>query len=271
MYRREGPTCMGRLLFLIVGALGILIILWAMGVIDPLAGMFGQPGATVNAPGPAIVQQLRARNEWVTFSYQADQLIEASREGNFLQNLLFGDRILLQARGEVAGGVDMSQLKDSDIVINGTSITMNLPPARVIYTRLDNDQTRIYDRTRGWLSKGDVNLESSARVYAEQSILQSACDAGILDRAATTAKTNVSDLLQAAGFTDITVTVSKVGDCAGSANGVINQPQAQFTPEPTAVAPVPVATPSGGASVPVVDATPTTSGGLSGTAVPVSP
>ncbi len=265
MYRRQGPGCLSGLIMLVALGLGILVIMSLTGIINPIGQLFGNPPAQVNAPGPAIVQQLRARNEWITFSYQADQLIEASREGNFLQNLLFGDRILLQARGEVAAGIDMSQLQDNQIISSGSAITITLPPARIIYSKLDNNETRIYDRERGWLSKGDVNLESDARAYAEQSITQSACAAGVLDRAAAEGRNNVSDFLKALNYTSVTVYVSKVSNCETSALQAIPTPDASFNP--TAPANIPTVTAPGG----TIPTFPPSDGGLSGTAVPITP
>lgn len=265
MYRRQGPGCLSGVMVLVAGALGILVILSLIGVVNPLGQLFSNPPSRVNAPGPAIVQQLRARNEWVTFSYQADQLIEAERDGNFLQDLLFGDRILLQARGEVAAGIDMSQLRDDQIINTGTAITITLPPARIIYSKLDNNQTRIYDRKRGWLSKGDVNLETEARTYAEQSIVQAACETGILDRAAAEGRTNVSDFLKALNFSSVTVYVSKVSNCESS--GIASTPPASASPNPTAPANIPTVT---GPALALPTVVPS-DGGLSGTAVPLTP
>lgn len=265
MYRREGPSCLGQLMLLIIGAAGVLLILWATGIVNPLDALWGNPAATINAPGPAIIQQLRARNEWITYSYQADQMIEASKDGNALQNLLFGDRLLLQARGEVAAGVDMSELDDSMILSSGTTITVTLPATRIIYSRLDNENTRVYDRQRGWLSKGDVNIESNARTYAEQSILQSACDGGVLDKAALQAQQNVADLLKASGYTVVTVNVSKVGDCVKSANSGSAATPPPVTPAPTSNASVPIATPPGG----ILPSPSPDSNSLTGTAVPL--
>jgi hypothetical protein len=264
MYRRQGAGCMSSLMMLALGGVMVLALLLVSGLLNPFAGLTNAPPAKLNAPGPAIIQQLRARDEWITFSYQADQIISAEIGGNFLQDLLFGDRLLLQARGEVAGGIDMSQLRDDAIVINGTAVTMTLPPARIIYSKIDNNQTRIYDRERGWLSRGDVNLETQARIYAEESILTSACEAGVLDRAAAQAQTNVTDLLKALSYTTVTVYVSKVSDCAGSATNAQPTPDINFNPTmppsiPTSTSPIrPTARP--------------TEGGLTGgTVVPIRP
>ncbi|MBM7845985.1 DUF4230 domain-containing protein [Herpetosiphon giganteus] len=272
MYRQRNSGCISSLFFLLIGALGIMVVLSITGLFDPIGMWFSKPQTVNNAQGPAIVQQLRARNEWITFSYQADQVIEARNEGNFFQELLYGDRILLQARGEVGLGIDMSELRDDQIVIDGKSINITLPPTRIIYSRLDNQATRVYDREQGWLSRGDVNLESNARSFAEQSIIQSACENGVLDRAAIEAQKNVSDLLYSLDYTNVTVNVSKVGDCAGSANQTA--PQQPNVMEPTAPASVPTnstAQPSV-APQPNLAPTPTSSGGsLSGTAVPINP
>lgn len=266
MYRQRNSGCISSLFFLLIGALGIMVVLSITGLFDPIGMWFTKPQTVNNAQGPAIVQQLRARDEWITFSYQADQVIEARSEGNFFQELLYGDRILLQARGEVAAGIDMSELRDDQIVIEGKSIKITLPPARIIYSRLDNQATRVYDREQGWLSRGDINLESNARSFAEQSITASACESGVLDRAAVEAQKNVSDLLYAVDYTNVTVIVSKVGDCAGSANQMATQQPNVL--EPTAPANVP----TNSTAQPSVAPTPTSSGGsLSGTAVPIQP
>ncbi|HEY1012056.1 MAG TPA: DUF4230 domain-containing protein [Herpetosiphonaceae bacterium] len=265
MYRRNGPSCMSQLTFVILGGVAVLIVLMMFNVFNPLDALMAKPEPKVTAPGPAIVQQLRARNEWITFSYHADQLINAEVGGNLLQNLLFGDRILLQARGEVAGGIDMGQLRDDMIVTNGTAITMTLPPARIIYSKIDNNETRIYDRERGWLSKGDVNLETQARIYAEESILASACEGGVLDRAAAEAHQNVTDLLKSLNYyTSVTVYVSKVSECAPPTN--VPTPGAPVNPTRPPAAPT--VTPQGGGSTPAPATAP---GGLSGTVIPVTP
>lgn len=265
MYRRNGPSCMGQLTFVIIGGVAVVIVLMMFNVFNPLDALLSKPAPKVAAPGPAIVQQLRARNEWITFSYHADQLISAEIGGNPLQNLLFGDRILLQARGEVAGGVDMSQLRDDMIVTNGTAITMTLPPARIIYTKIDNNQTRIYDRERGFLSRGDVNLETQARIYAEESVLASACEAGVLDRAAAEAHQNVTDLLKALNYyTSVTVYVSKVSECVPPTNAA---PTPGGPLNPTRPPAAPTVTPQGGGPT----AAPAAPGGLSGTVIPVTP
>ncbi|WP_054534536.1 DUF4230 domain-containing protein [Herpetosiphon geysericola] len=272
MYRQRNSGCISSLFFLLIGALGIMVVLSITGLFDPIGMWFNKPQTVNNAQGPAIVQQLRARNEWITFSYQADQVIESRNEGNFFQELLYGDRILLQARGEVGLGIDMSELRDDQIVIDGKSIKITLPPTRIIYSRLDNEATRVYDRERGWLSRGDVNLESNARSFAEQSIIQSACENGVLDRAAIEAQKNVSDLLYSLDYTNVTVNVSKVGDCAGSANQTA--PQQPNALEPTAPASVPTNNTAQPSVVPQPNLapTPTSSGGsLSGTAVPINP
>lgn len=272
MYRREGPTCLSRVLLLVIGALVVVAVLWAFDIFNPFDNLTGKPESNVGASGPAIVQQLRARNEWITFSYTADQLISAEISGNFLQNLLYGDRILLQARGEVAGGIDMSELKDDSIIVNSNAVTMTLPPARIIYSKLDNSQTRIYDRERGWLSKGDVDLESSARLYAEQSILQSACEAKVLDRAADQAKVNIEDLLKAVGYTSVTVYVSKMSDCEQTGTN-IPIPTPNPAGEPTAPPDAPLATPPQTIATPPSSNTQPTSsnGGLTGPVAPITP
>jgi hypothetical protein len=155
--------------------------------------------------------QTLARLETSVFTIE--QVIEAERAGNVFQNLLFGDRILLIAHGQVIAGVDLSLLSEPDVVITGdNAVRLTLPPSEIFIATLDNEQTRVYDRNRGLLSRGSTQLETEARQAAEASILQAACDQGILERAAADARTQITALLRLLEFEDVEV-IAPAGQC----------------------------------------------------------
>lgn len=176
------------------------------GIPNPLAP---QPTA-ISIDRPAVVREIRSLNRLETTTAIIDKVIEAGQEGNALYNLLLGDRIILIAAGEVIAGVDLSKLRDEDIILSpdGSTATITLPPAEVLVSRLDNEQTQVYDRERGILTKGNVDLESEARRVAEQEIVRAACERGLLTRAAEDGRTRMTGLIEALGFEQVTVNTS---------------------------------------------------------------
>lgn len=160
----------------------------------------------------AIVNEIRALNRWETSSYSIEKIIDSGSTGNIFQKVLFGNRILLIAHGEVVGGFDLSKLSDSDVKTNGTAIAINLPAPQILSTRLDETQTRVYDRQKGVLVETDNNLETEARIKAVDAIYKAACTQGILDISTENAKKQLTSLLSSFGFTSVTVNIPQ-GKC----------------------------------------------------------
>jgi hypothetical protein len=79
-------------------------------------------------------------------------------------------------------------------------------------TSLDESQTRVYDRQKGFLVPSTDNLESDARASAVEKIKQAACSGGILNQATENAKKELSSLLKSLGFTYIAINIPQ-GKC----------------------------------------------------------
>lgn len=158
-----------------------------------------------NLDRDAVVQQVRSLNRLETASFTIEKIIEAGTDYNRLNEFLFGDHILLVTHGEVTAGFDLSALSEKDITIVGDSLTIRLPSPHLLSTRLDNDQTKVFDRRSGWLTKGDLNLESEARQQAESAITKAACDGKILNEANDRGKQQLETLFKTAGFTSVTI------------------------------------------------------------------
>jgi hypothetical protein len=68
---------------------------------------------------------------------------------------------------------------------------------------LDNAQTRVYSRDTGLFSSPDPNLETEVRQEAERQLEAAARADGILTLADQNARTTISSMLSALGFTSI--------------------------------------------------------------------
>jgi hypothetical protein len=171
-----------------------------------------EKGFYVNTNGTAVVKEIQKLQRLETSAFTIEKIIDAGTTGNKFQQFLYGDKILLIANGQVIAGFDFSKMTEKDIIVNGQSIIVNMPAPMVLFTRLDSSKTRVYDRSTGILSKGERDLESEARAQAEITIRQAACEGGILDSAEENGRKQMTSLMAAIGFQDITINIPK-GQC----------------------------------------------------------
>ncbi len=162
--------------------------------------------------GAAVVKEMRSLNRLETAQFTIEKIIDAGTSGSALRNFLFGDRLLFIAHGEVIAGFDLSQLSENDISISDNSINLTLPSPQILFVRLDSEQSRVYDRQQGLLTKGDKDLESAARLEAEQTIKKSACESGILTQATDNGRKQLTTILRSFGFDSVHIEIP-VGSC----------------------------------------------------------
>ena len=171
---------------------------------------FLNPTPTIMPDPVTIVHELRPLARLETMQYSVEKVITAETgQGPF--GFLFGDRLLLVAHGTVIAGVDLDKLGRDDINVgeDGT-VTIALPQAEVFITALDNERSYVFERDIGLLRRADIELESAARLAAEQEMLNAAIEDGILEQAQTNAENYLYRLLRSLDFSDVTFTVQDV-------------------------------------------------------------
>lgn len=185
----------------------LIILLWVW------QNLFHKNELVINTNRTAVIKEIRKLNRLETASFTIEKIIDAgTAENNFLKDFLFGDKILLIAHGEVVAGFDFSMMDEHSLKIENKSITFHLPPPQILFSRLDNTQTRVYDRRQGILNQDGKNLESQARQAAEQSIVKSACEGHILDAATDNARKQLTALFTTLGFTTVSLDIP-AGEC----------------------------------------------------------
>lgn len=168
-----------------------------------LMGFMRGGGLKFNIDQPTVVRQIQRLQKLETVSYTMDKIIGGARDNAYLPKFLAGDRILLVVHGEVVAGVNLANIKPSDVTVQGHSISLHLPPAEVFSTRIDNAKSKVYSRDTGLFSSPDPNLESEVREEAEKQLQQAALVDGILKSADQNARSTVSGMLSGLGFTQV--------------------------------------------------------------------
>jgi hypothetical protein len=160
------------------------------------------PTPTIIPDPVSIIRDVRTLARLETIQYTVEKVITAEI-GQSEFAFLFGDRLLFVAHGVVIAGVDLRNLEKEDIRIEGENLYINMPEAEIFIATLDNDKSYVYDREQGILTKGDQNLETQARQVAEDEILKTAMDDGILEQAGKNAEVFLEPFLQNLGFKEV--------------------------------------------------------------------
>ncbi len=173
------------------------------GVIATQMSQLFHPTPTVMPDPVTIVHEVQELARLETIQYTVEKVIIAETgQGPF--GFLFGDRLLLVAHGVVIAGVDLSKLQVEDLWIDDTGqVVLRLPESEIFITSLDNEKSYVYDRDTGLLTHGDVNLEATARIAAEEEINRAALEDGILAQAQLNAENYLYRMLRSLGFPDV--------------------------------------------------------------------
>lgn len=132
-----------------------------------------------------------------------------SDPSNLWEQIVGTDQLLLVAEGEVVAGFDLTKIPAEDITVDGTSVRMILPSPEILYSRIDNEKTYVYERRTGLLVSPDPSLESRARLLAEESLVEWAEERGIYQKAEESGRAYLENFLRSLGFTDITFEVKE--------------------------------------------------------------
>ncbi len=160
------------------------------------------PSPTVIPDPVTYIREIRALARLETIQYSVEKVIRAeSGQGPF--GFLFGDRLLFVAHGTVIAGIDLEMLAPEDLrLVNGV-LYVRLPDSEIFVATLDNEKSYVYDRDTGLLSRGDINLESTARAAAEQEIRKAALEDGILELAMQNAEIYLARFFRALGYQQV--------------------------------------------------------------------
>jgi hypothetical protein len=208
MYRERRRSCFPALLVGIFIGLVVFVVFMhkaKTGVWDRVAAIVTGRGLTIDTSLPSVVDKIQRLQRLETVNYSLDKIVEGDRQSAVLPDFLVGDKLLMVVHGEVIAGIDLAQLKASDVHIQGRAIQVHLPASQIFLTTLDNTKTRVYSRITGLLVPEDPNLESEVRAKAQEQIQQAALADGILATAGKNARATVTSMLLGLGFENVAV------------------------------------------------------------------
>jgi len=177
-----------------------------------------QPEAEVETRS-VLVQQIRGASELTTAVFAMESVVPTRRDRTVAGYTVGTTTLLYIAYGEVRAGVDLSDLRPSDIQIEGDRITVTLPAPEILDSKIDVTRSTVYDYDRGFLSLGPdaaPELQQLAQTETLNKIVETACQENLLQEASTRAELTVTQLLTTAGYDEVTVRSRPILGCGGA-------------------------------------------------------
>jgi hypothetical protein len=180
-------------------------IIIALGVACLYLYYFGRSEPVVRrvVDAPAVVKEIQQLSELVTVKYSVQKVIGLKEE-----KVPFGsEQVLLMVQADVLGGVDLAALSANDVQIAANNtITVRLPPPKVMHVSVDEKQTRVWDRSKTWWTPWvpyDPELEQKARLAALEAAQAAALEMGILSNAQENAEKTIRGFLRTVGVESV--------------------------------------------------------------------
>ena len=167
----------------------------------PLIGPLLQEKPPKTTTSPVVVEGVRELDRLATVRVTESILVTRESGGDVLDRLFSGEKVLLVATGNVEAGVDLSEVGEDDVRVEGERVTISLPEPEILSVSLDEGETRVYDRDYSLLNvRPDDDLVEEARASAEEKIEAAAREDGVLETAGTNAEKSIGAFVEALGF-----------------------------------------------------------------------
>lgn len=194
-------------LLIVVASIALSIGINRSGFIErlPVVGPFlfqEQPAQTTT--GTVVVEGIQDLNQLATVRWTESVPITRERAGTGLERLFAGEQVLLIATGKVEAGVDLVDIKESDVRAESENVTIRLPEPDILSVSLDEEETRVYDRDFSPLNlRPDDTLVEEARAEAIRQIELTARENGILETAERNAEESLRTFLTTLGYEEV--------------------------------------------------------------------
>ncbi|MER5855827.1 DUF4230 domain-containing protein [Streptomyces sp900105245] len=193
----------------------VLAVLFAgirLAVLPGIKDLFGTE--THDRSGPALLRSIQDMSRYDAASGNFQVVVDLDKDAKFLPDAIRGTRTLYVGAGTVDAYVDLGQVGEKDVTVNGdrTSATIRLPHAALGRPALDPDHSYAVSKQRGLLDRlGDLfsdnpNSEQAVQKVAVRHIGGAARSSGLTARAESNTTAMLQGLLRSLGFKEVHVT-----------------------------------------------------------------
>lgn len=148
----------------------------------------GKPEITADV----MVQKITQMGKLELVKYSMKDVIEQKDR----QLILPDKKVLFVAVGEVAGCIDLTRVKASDIQSTPDSVTVFLPAPEICYAKIDHEKSKVYDVSGYWFTDETKTAVEGIYKIAEQRLRKNASEMNVLGKTKENAQLIFKPLLQ---------------------------------------------------------------------------
>lgn len=194
-----------------------MIALWlAFGGLGGCLPSFDNPfrTETVDRSSPVVLKSIQNLRRFQAATGHFEVIVDLEKDTRFVPTPIRGERVLFVAVGDVEAGVDFTGLEGDAVRVsnNRRTVRLELPQAEFFGARVDPARSYVYDRDRGLIDRvasifqDNPTSEQELYVLAQEKLMDAAEEgSGILARAERNTRLMLIGLLEALGFTSVTI------------------------------------------------------------------
>ncbi|MEM8898089.1 MAG: DUF4230 domain-containing protein [Bacteroidota bacterium] len=137
-----------------------------------------------------VLEKIEGLGKMELLKYQFSDIV--SHE--IMREWLPDPKVVLLVQGETVACVDFTKIDSSKVLLQGDTLQVILPEPEVCYHKIDHQRSKVYETEYTFLYGGE--LVDAAYKEAENQVLQSALDAGILDNSRVQAENMLVPMLE---------------------------------------------------------------------------
>jgi hypothetical protein len=193
----------------------ILALFLAAARFDWLPGLPNPFGETTHdRGGPALLESVKNINRYEAAEGDFQVVVDLDKDAKFLPDALLGKRTLYVGAGTLDAYVDFSHLGAESITVNKarTKAVLHLPHAQLGKASLDPKHSYVFAQKRGLFDRigsvfsDDHGSQQKVEELAVTKIQTAAKESGLRQRAETNTRAMLENMLDALGYTSVTVT-----------------------------------------------------------------
>ena len=148
-----------------------------------------------------VLERIGMAGELVTAVGCVQSIIRSEEVTSLLKVQVGATELLYVGVGQIRAGLNLTEIDEKAIAIDGYKVTVTLPPCKVLDEKIDVTKSYVFDVRRSMIySPKAIHLQSAAEKDALREIRQAAIQAGLLEQAQKQAKILLRYWCEAAGF-----------------------------------------------------------------------
>lgn len=196
-----------RFFWYAAGIVTIYFVLNQLNILPSLRNLFRSKQVTIDST-PVLIKEVKNIAQLMTMSSYDEVVVDSSKSVTAqipgltaAGSLEKESQLVIIGKGQVVAGIDLQELDEKRIYLKDDSVSIILPPAKVLDAIVNPSQYEIFIEEKGW-EAADVN---QLKILARDIMVQRSVQQGLLKKADAKARMIMENFLKSIGFKRISV------------------------------------------------------------------